>query len=65
MTDVGGAPVGSAVVEPVRPIFQDGQVILAMYASAETDASGDYRLAALAGGRYYVRAHAPAADDDP
>ena len=31
----------------------------------ETDASGDYRLADLAGGRYYVRAHAPAADDDP
>jgi len=65
VTDVGGAPVGSAVVEAVRPIFQDGQVILAMYASAETDASGDYRLADLAGGRYYIRAHAPAADDDP
>ncbi len=65
VTDVGGAPVGSAAVEAVRPIFQDGQVILAMYASAETDASGDYRLADLAGGRYYVRAHAPATDDDP
>ncbi len=64
VTDVGGAPVGSAAVEAVRPIFQDGQVVLAMYASAETDASGDYRLADLAGGRYYVRAHAPAADDD-
>ena len=50
---------------PCVRIFQDGQVILAKYASAETDASGDYRLADLAGGRYYIRAHAPAADDDP
>ncbi|MDP6372845.1 MAG: carboxypeptidase-like regulatory domain-containing protein [Vicinamibacterales bacterium] len=64
VVDAGGQGVASATVEAVRPVFQDGEVALAMYGSTTAGADGLFRLRDLADGRYYIRGLAPVAEAD-
>ena len=64
VVDPAGAPVAAASVEAVRPLFLDGRVSLAMYAQAEANTNGDFRIRNLAEGHYYVRAYAPRPEDE-
>ncbi|HJO38621.1 MAG: carboxypeptidase-like regulatory domain-containing protein [Vicinamibacterales bacterium] len=64
VVNAGGEGVASATIEAVRPIFQDGEVALAMYGSTTAGADGVFRLRDLAAGQYYIRGLAPAAEAD-
>ena len=54
--DGRGAPVAGAAIEAVRPMYQNGQLTLAMFGMADSDARGEFRLQNLSVGNYFVRA---------
>lgn len=54
-----GEPVGLALVEVSHISYQDGKPKLTTVKSTRTNDLGDYRLASLSPGRYYVSAQGP------
>ena len=56
VTDAEGDPVSHATVEALRYAYPRGKRELTQAARATTDDRGEYRLADLPAGRYYVRA---------
>lgn len=57
--DQDGWPVGSTHVQALRYGYQNGRRQLRPVGTAETNDLGEYRIANLPAGRYYIRAAAP------
>jgi hypothetical protein len=57
--DDEGAPVGGAAVNVLRPHFDEGQRLLATLGTTRTDTDGQFRVAGLGPGDYYVTVFEP------
>lgn len=60
VVDEAASPVRGAAVQALKYSFREGIRQLEEMASAETNASGEYRMLALVPGQYLIRASSPA-----
>jgi hypothetical protein len=60
-----GSPVGIALVQALRPSYEEGKRTLTVVQSARTDDLGNYRLFWLPPGRYFISATPPNGPVDP